>query len=86
MFCYTLRYVHSSIAVILMGKRELVTMHNVSSWCLVLVEWLFFEVPWRCLRFVVVAFPDYTHLLFFFLFLVLSKCRGIILISISSAT
>ena len=24
MFCYTLRYVHSSFAIILMGKRELV--------------------------------------------------------------
>ena len=38
MFCCTLLYVHSSIAIILMGKREL--------------------------QFVIVVFPDHTHLLF----------------------
>ena len=41
MFCCTLLYVHSSIAIILMGKRELVALLNLSSWCLVMVEWLF---------------------------------------------
>ena len=46
MFCYTLLYVHSSIAIILMGKRELVALLNASSWCLVIVEWLFLAVPW----------------------------------------
>ena len=35
-----------------------------SSWCLVLVERLFFAVPWGCLRFVIVVFPDHPHLLF----------------------
>ena len=30
MFCCTLLYVHSSIAIILMGKRELVALLNVS--------------------------------------------------------
>ena len=25
-----------------------------------------FEVPWVCLQFVIVVFPDHTHLLFFF--------------------
>ena len=64
MFCCTLLYVHSSIAIILMGKRELVALLNLSSWCLVMVEWLFLAVPWGCLRFVVVVFPDHTHLLF----------------------
>ena len=64
MFCCTLLYVHSSIAIILMGKRELVALLNLSSWCLVMVEWLFLEVPWGCLRFVIVVFPDHTHLLF----------------------
>ena len=44
MFCCTLLYVHSSIAIILMGKRELVALLNVSSWCLVMVEWLFLAV------------------------------------------
>ena len=64
MFCCTLLYVHSSIAIILMGKRELVALLNLSSWCLVMVEWLFLTVPWGCLRFVIVVFPDHTHLLF----------------------
>ena len=47
MFCCTLLYLHSSIAVILMGKRELVALLNMSSWCLVMVEQLFLMVP-RC--------------------------------------
>ena len=50
MFCCTLLYVHSSIAIILMGKREMVGLLNLSSWCLVMVGWL--------------VFPDHTHLLF----------------------
>ena len=57
MFCYTLLYVHSSIAIILMGKKELIALLNLSSWCLVMVEPLF-------LQFVIVVFPDHTHLLF----------------------
>ena len=64
MICCTLLYVHSSIAIILMGKRELVALLNLSSWCLVIVERLFLTVPWGCLRFVIVIFPDHTHLLF----------------------
>ena len=57
-------YVHSSIAIILMGKRELVALLNLSSWCLVTVELLFLAVPRGCLWFVIVVFPDHTHLLF----------------------
>ena len=64
MFCCTLLYVHSSIAIILMGKRELVALLILSSWCLVVVERLFLLVPGGCLRFVIVVFPDHTHLLF----------------------
>ena len=60
----TLLYVHSSIAIILMGKRELVVLFDLSSWCLVMVERLFLAVSWGCLRFVIVLFPDHTHLLF----------------------
>ena len=63
-FCCTLLYVHSSILIILMGKRELVTLLNLSSWCLVMVERLFLAVPRGCLQFVIVVFPDHTHLLF----------------------
>ena len=64
MFCCTLLCVCSSIAIILMGKRELVALLNLSSWCLVMVEWLFLAVPQGCLRFVIVVFPDHAHLLF----------------------
>ena len=64
MFCCTLLYVHSSIAIILMGKRELIALLNLSSWCLVVVERLFLAVPQGCLQFVIVVFPDHTHLLF----------------------
>ena len=65
-FC-TLLYVHSSIAIILMGKRELIALLNLSSWCLVVVERLFLAVPRGCLRFVTVVFPYHTHLLFLLL-------------------
>ena len=64
MICCTLLYVHSSIVIILMGKRELVALLNLSSWCLVMVERLFLTVPWGCLWFVIVVFPDHTLLLF----------------------
>ena len=67
MFCCTLLYVHSSIAIILMGKKELIALLNLSSWCLVMVEWLFLAVPRGCLQFVIVVFPDHTHLLFWIL-------------------
>ena len=66
LFCCTLLYVHSCSAIILMGKRELVALLNLSSWCLVVVEGLFLAVPWGCLRFVIVVFPDHTHLLFLY--------------------
>ena len=64
MFCCTLLYVHSSIAIILMGNRELIALLNLSSWCLVIVEGPFLAVPRGCLQFVIVVFPDHTHLLF----------------------
>ena len=65
MFCCTLLYVNSSIAIILKGKRELIALLNSSSWCLMMVERLFLAVPRGCLQFVIVVFPDHTHLLFF---------------------
>ena len=64
MFRCTLLYVNSSIAIILMGKRELVALLSLSSWYLVMDVWLFLAVPWVSLRFVIVVFPDHTHLLF----------------------
>ena len=62
MFCYSLLYVHSSIAIILMGKRELVALLGLSSWCLVMVERLFLAVPWGCLWFVVILTYYYKWL------------------------
>ena len=64
MFCRTLLYVHSSIAIILMGKRELIALLNLSPWCLVMVEWLFLAVHRGCLQFVILVFLDHTHLLY----------------------
>ena len=65
MLCCTLLYVHSSIAIILMGKRELIALLNLSSWCLVMVERLFLAgEPQGSLQFVIVVFPDHTRLLF----------------------
>ena len=61
MSCCVLLDVHSSFAITLMGKRELVALLGLSSWCLVIVVWLFLAVPWVCLQFVIVVFPDYTH-------------------------
>ena len=69
MFCCTLLYVLSSIAIILMGKRELIALLNLSSWCLVMVERLFLAVPQGCLQFVIVVFPVHTQLLFLVRFL-----------------
>ena len=37
---------------------------SLSSWCLLIVVWLFLSVPWVCLHFVIVIFTDHTHLLF----------------------
>ena len=61
MFCCTLLYVHFGFAIILMGKRELVALLSLSSWCLVMVLWLLLAVPWVCLRFVIMVFADHTH-------------------------
>ena len=52
-----------------MGKRELIALLNLSSWCLVMVERLFLTVPRGCLQFVIVVFPDHTHLLFLSVYL-----------------
>ena len=75
MYCCMLLYVHSSIAIILMGKRELIALLNLSSWCLVMVGRLFLAVPRGCLQFVIVVFPDHTHLLFLFLYSVPMLCN-----------
>ena len=58
--CY---FVSISLAIISMGKIDLVALLCLSSWCLMIVC-LFFTMPWGSLQFVIVVFPDHTHLLF----------------------
>ena len=58
----------------MIGKKELVALLDLSSWCLVMVGWLFLTLPWGCLLFVIVVFPDHTHLLFFHLISSCSYC------------
>ena len=36
---------------------------SLSSWCLLMVMCLFLAVPWVCLLFVIVVFPDHAHIL-----------------------
>ena len=57
-------HVHSSFSIILTGKRELLALLSLSSWCLVIVVALFLAVTRVCLLYVIVVFPDHTHLLF----------------------
>ena len=64
MFCCELIYFHSSLAIILMDKRALVALLCLSSWCLVIVVWLFLTMPQVCLQFVIVEYSDNTHSLF----------------------
>ena len=51
----------------------LVVLHVLclSSWCLVIVVWLFLTMTRVCLQFVIVVFPDHTHSLFCFSLLLL---------------
>ena len=45
-----------------MGKRELVALLSLSSWCLVIVVRLFLAVSWVYQQIVVVVYPDHTRL------------------------
>ena len=49
-----------------MGKRELVALLCLSSWCLVtvIVLWLFITAQWGYLQCVIMVFSDHTILLF----------------------
>ena len=64
-FCVCYIYVLLVLQSSLKGKlRELVALLCLSSWCLVIVIWLFLTVSWVDLQCVIVVFPDHTHLLF----------------------
>ena len=64
MFCCTLLDVPSSFAIILMGKRELVSLLSLSSWCLVFFCVALPRGAMGCLQLVIVVFPDHSHLLY----------------------
>ena len=54
-----------SFAIIFMGKRELVALLCLYSWCLVAVYFIrpFVTVPWVGLQYMTVVFLDHTYLL-----------------------
>ena len=58
---FALLCVYSSFAIISMGKREPVALLCLSSWCLVIVVWLFLTMPRVCLQFVIMVFPDHIQ-------------------------
>ena len=66
LFCYALLCVHSSFAIILKRKRKLAALLLLSNRCIVTINvlWLFLTVPWVGLHYMIVVFPDHTHLLF----------------------
>ena len=65
LFCYALLCVNSCFAIILKRKRKLVALLLLSYRCIVTINVLrlFLAVPWVDLQFVIVVFPDHTHLL-----------------------
>ena len=66
LFCYVLLCVHFSFAIILKRKRKLVALLVLSCRYIVTINvlWLILMVPWVGLQYVIVVFPDHTHLLF----------------------
>ena len=68
LFCYALLCALFSFAIILKRKRKLVALLLLSYRCIVAINvlWLFLTVLWVGLRYVIVVFPDHTHLLYAF--------------------
>ena len=66
LLCYAFLCVHSSFAIILNKKRKLVALILLSNRCNVTINylWLFVTVPRVGLQYVIVVFPDHTHVLF----------------------
>ena len=64
--CYVLGCVHYRFAIILKRKRKLVALQMLSCRCIVTMNvlWLFVTAWWVGLQYVIVVFPDHTHLLF----------------------
>ena len=66
LFNYALLCVLSSLAIILMGKRDLFALLYLPSWSLVtfIALLLFLTVPWVNLQCVIVIFPDHNYFLY----------------------
>ena len=66
LFCYALLCVHSSFAINLKRKRKLVDLLLLSSRSIVTINvmWLFLTVLWVGLQYLILVFPDLTHLLY----------------------
>ena len=69
-----------------MSILELVTLLSLSSWCLVIVVWLFLAVPYVCLQFVILVFPDHTQLLFLNTFMLRIRSFALFWIILLKAT
>ena len=65
LFRYALLCVHSSFAIILKRKRKLLALLLLTYRCFVTnnVQWLCLTMSWVCLQYLIVIFPDHTHLL-----------------------
>ena len=63
LFSYALHCVHSSFAINLKRSRKLIALLLLSYKCITInVLWLFLTVLWVGLHYVIVVFPDHTHL------------------------
>ena len=65
---------------------SLLSTFCLSSWCLLIVMWLFLTVPKVGLQCVIVVFPDHTHLLFSILLLVHAFHNATDMFSLMSCT
>ena len=64
LFCHALLCVHSGFAIILKRKRKVVALLLLSYRCIVTVNvlWLFLMVQSVGQQYVIVVFPDHTHI------------------------
>ena len=63
LFCYALLCAHSGFAIILKMMRKLIALLLLACGCVVAISVLWLAVAWVGLQYVIVIFPDHTHLL-----------------------
>ena len=51
------------VSILVLQSSRWVALLCLSFWCLVIVVGLYLTMPRVCLQFVIVVFPDHTHLL-----------------------